>query len=284
MGSSDRARRATLSFFTRIPGPFASLMTEQPQLTSAFRAAFTAEADPSGTMRFDRFMELALYHPQLGYYRATARASALARDRIFSRRPRAVQFLANSLSRRVSNLLGSRVHPLITRSSRSAPKPATAYSNSVSHPFASARTCRLGEPLGYPAAASCFRTNYSTRNPSEIRSSVRLVGGISRAIARDVFEPRRGRTGTAPSELPRSGLTDTSSMHRWPPQPWPNASRASLGAGYSWPCDYGKTLAASSLRRVRTERPAPIFAINSPTTCSPGPVNRTSPATYVGIG
>ena len=39
------------------------------ELSEAFRAAFQAAADEFGVLRFDRFMQLALYHPTLGYYR-----------------------------------------------------------------------------------------------------------------------------------------------------------------------------------------------------------------------
>src|SRR5688500_9671104 len=37
--------------------------------SAEFLAVFRAHADESATMNFSRFMELALYHPQVGYYR-----------------------------------------------------------------------------------------------------------------------------------------------------------------------------------------------------------------------
>src|SRR5579885_2021385 len=38
-----------------------------------FVATFQREADRSGAMNYERFTELALYHPELGYYRRDRR-------------------------------------------------------------------------------------------------------------------------------------------------------------------------------------------------------------------
>ncbi len=48
-------------------------MPERTPPSPAFREAFLAAAGPGGAVRFDRFVELALYHPQCGYYTATRR-------------------------------------------------------------------------------------------------------------------------------------------------------------------------------------------------------------------
>src|SRR5438067_12548796 len=44
-----------------------------PTGSPEFAAVFRAHADSRGTMAFDRFMELALYHPEVGYYRRERR-------------------------------------------------------------------------------------------------------------------------------------------------------------------------------------------------------------------
>ncbi len=38
-------------------------------ISPEFAAVFRTQADASGVMSFARFMELALYHPEVGYYR-----------------------------------------------------------------------------------------------------------------------------------------------------------------------------------------------------------------------
>jgi len=56
-------------------------------LDPAFAAAFLAEAGDARTVRFDAFMRLALYHPELGYYR---------RDRLRVGRDRAADFYTST--------------------------------------------------------------------------------------------------------------------------------------------------------------------------------------------
>src|SRR5436190_23397240 len=44
-------------------------MGSSPVVSPEFLAVFRAQAGGSATMTFARFMELALYHPHVGYYR-----------------------------------------------------------------------------------------------------------------------------------------------------------------------------------------------------------------------
>jgi SAM-dependent MidA family methyltransferase len=52
-------------------------------ISPAFLAAFREQADADGTMSFARFMELALYHPGVGYYARPARRIGRDRDTDF---------------------------------------------------------------------------------------------------------------------------------------------------------------------------------------------------------
>src|SRR5688572_17507339 len=47
-----------------------SRLTSALPASPAFIAAFRAGANANGEMTFARFMEFALYHPEVGYYRA----------------------------------------------------------------------------------------------------------------------------------------------------------------------------------------------------------------------
>ena len=121
-------------------------MTEQPQLTSAFRAAFTAAADPSGTMRFDRFMELALYHPQLGYYRGDRSRIGFNEGSDFFTSTTSDPVFGELVVAACVDLLGSRSPADYTFVEIGA-ETSVGVLEHVLHPFASSRTCRLGQPL-----------------------------------------------------------------------------------------------------------------------------------------
>ena len=47
-----------------------------------FLAAFRAQANATGAMTFAQFMQLALYHPAVGYYRRDRARAHLARARV----------------------------------------------------------------------------------------------------------------------------------------------------------------------------------------------------------
>ena len=109
------------------------------------------------------------------------------------------------------------------------------------------------------------------------------MGGVSRSIVRDFFESNRTQRGCAV----RASLRVAGRIHHRcavaAAAPGRKHRRSSLGADCSWRA-ITENPGRSSLRRVRTVRPARTFAINSPTTCSPAPVNRTLRVTCVGIG
>jgi len=118
-------------------------------LAPEFEAAFRACADPDGTMSFDRFMELALYHPQLGYYRR-------GRPRV-GREPGTDFFTSTSSG----PLFGELVTAASVKRLRAAGRDPTAHTwveigaepggegvlTGVPHPFRSVQTIRLGEPV-----------------------------------------------------------------------------------------------------------------------------------------
>jgi SAM-dependent MidA family methyltransferase len=112
----------------------------------AFLAAFRAAAGSAGRLPFARFMELALYHPEAGYYRA-------ARERV-GRRP-GTDFITSAtvgslfgelVAAAATHLLGPDAAPRHTFVELGA-EPGRSVLAGVAHPFAAVRTVRLGDPI-----------------------------------------------------------------------------------------------------------------------------------------
>lgn len=113
-----------------------------------FLAIFRAQADSGGAMTFERFMELALYHPEVGYYRQ-------ARSRVGY--GAGTDFYTASTS---GPIFGELVAAACAKRLRTAGRDPTTHTfveigaetpsgilAEVGHPFGKALTLRLGEPL-----------------------------------------------------------------------------------------------------------------------------------------
>ncbi|MDO8543467.1 MAG: SAM-dependent methyltransferase [Opitutaceae bacterium] len=121
-----------------------SSATDSPA-TAAFVAVFHSQADARGTMPFARFMGLALYHPELGYYR---------RDRSRVGYGAGTDFFTASTS---SPVFGELVVAACTELLSDDPhgyefvelgaETAGGVLAGVAHPFAAARTIALGEAI-----------------------------------------------------------------------------------------------------------------------------------------
>jgi SAM-dependent MidA family methyltransferase len=115
----------------------------------AFLEAFRRRAATSGgALSFADFMELALYHPELGYYR---------RDRLRVGRTATTDFYTASSSGPLfgelicaacSQLIGDREPRTFTFVEIGA-EPGDGILAGVAHPFAAARTIRVGEPMRF---------------------------------------------------------------------------------------------------------------------------------------
>jgi SAM-dependent MidA family methyltransferase len=131
-----------------------------------FREILSAEADALGEVgvTFARFMELALFQPQLGYY---------ARDRQRVGRDRRSDFYtASSLGPVFGELIVAAAVQLL------GPRPAADHAfvdigaepgreilAGVAHPFGSSLTLRLGEPLTLPPRAVVFSNELFDAQP-----------------------------------------------------------------------------------------------------------------------
>src|SRR5581483_4648942 len=127
-------------------------MGSSPQSDAAaspqFLAVVRAHADATGAMPFARFMELALYHPDVGYYRQARERVGTARGTDF--------FTATTSGPIFGELVGAACATLLAAHGHDAraftfveigAEPGRDVLAGVAHPFAATRTIRVGEPL-----------------------------------------------------------------------------------------------------------------------------------------
>ena len=118
----------------------------RPPASPGFLAAFRAEADGTGAMTFARYMALALYHPQVGYYR---------RERTRVGRGPGTDFYTATTSGPIFGelIVAACVKLLRGREPRAhtfveiGAEPAGGVLAGVAHPFGTVRTVRIGEPI-----------------------------------------------------------------------------------------------------------------------------------------
>lgn len=143
----------------------------------AFAAAFRREAGPAGALRFDAFMRLALYEPDIGYYR---------RDRSRVGRDRSADFYtATSLGPVFGELVAAACAKLLREAGLDpashtfveiGAEPTGGVLAAVSgHPFANARTLRIGEPLQISGACVVFSNELFDAQPA--RRFIRRAAG-----------------------------------------------------------------------------------------------------------
>ncbi len=131
---------------TTPPRPTAAPATT---LDPAFRAAFDREAGMEGILRFDRFMNLALYDPRAGYYR---------RDRPRVGRSAGSDFYtATSLGSIFGELVAAACAHLLTAAGLDpaahtfvelgAEPSGGVLSGGAAHPFRAVKNIRVGEPI-----------------------------------------------------------------------------------------------------------------------------------------
>ena len=136
----------------------------------AFLAAFRARAGASGVLPFSDFMDLALYHPQVGYYR-------LARARV-GRGPGTDFVTATSAGPVFGELIVAacvallrgrdpRLFTFVEIGAEPAPDgaPAAGILAGVAHPFAATRTVSVGEPIALAGPRIVFANELLDAQP-----------------------------------------------------------------------------------------------------------------------
>lgn len=112
----------------------------------SFHEVFAQAAGPGGTLPFDRFSELALYHPDVGYYRRDKARVGTAPGTDFHTSSTVGPVFGRLVAAACECLAGAEVardHAFVEiGAERSA-----GVLDGIAHPFRDARTLRLGEPL-----------------------------------------------------------------------------------------------------------------------------------------
>lgn len=217
-------------------------MTDHRPLSDAFLDVFLAAADAGQTMAFDRFMELALYHPEVGYYRSDRKRIGFEKGTDF--------FTATTRSPVFGELIiGACTELLQPRSVGEfsfvevGAETAGGVLDGLAHPFASVKTCRIGEPLQLAGPCVVFSNELFDAQPfrrfiSRGNSWRELGVRCESSNLREVELPRL--TDISPDLLPEapSGyiidapLAATALARELAAQPW---------TGLFVACDYGKS-------------------------------------------
>jgi len=225
----------------------------------AFAALFCERAGAEGRMRFDQFMALALYHPQLGYYRQPRRRVGYGAGTDF--------FTASTSGPVFGELVCAAAKKLLADNGESAAdyvfveigaEPADGVGrgggvlSGVRHPFAGARTIRLGEAIASGGKCVVFSNElfdaqpfrrFVFRDGAWRELGVALDGGALREVewhalpARDFVTPGQPRFSSLPPRAPEGWRLDL---------PFASVGLAREVCAQPWrglfiACDYGKS-------------------------------------------
>jgi SAM-dependent MidA family methyltransferase len=131
-----------------------------------FLAVFRAHADTTGTMSFAQFMQLALYDPQVGYYRAERRRIGLGAETDF--------FTASTSNPVFGELVVAASIQLLRAAGRDPSRHAFieigaetpgGILESIEHPFAQRITKRIGDPLNFSGDCIVFSNELFDAQP-----------------------------------------------------------------------------------------------------------------------
>jgi SAM-dependent MidA family methyltransferase len=215
-------------------------MSEHPPLDQAFRGAFLNAADDSGAMRFDQFMALALYDEEFGYYRRNHPRIGFETGTDFFTSTSANPVFGELVVAACLDLLGARPPGEYSFVEIGAETKAGVL-DGVSHPFASARTHRLGQHLELTGRCIVFSNELFDAQP--FRRFVARSGGWKeyyvqvRHDSLELVERLTSPTSQLPSEWPHGYIIDApfesvTLAERIAAQPW---------TGLFVACDYGKS-------------------------------------------
>lgn len=113
-----------------------------------FMELFRAEAGPSGAMSFERFMQLALFHPELGYYRRQEPRVGYGEGTDFFTSSTSGPVFGEMVACACATLLTKRgLHPADYQFVEVGSESDGGILTGVAHPFGGATTLRLGSPL-----------------------------------------------------------------------------------------------------------------------------------------
>jgi SAM-dependent MidA family methyltransferase len=135
-----------------------------PPASPEFLAVFRAETGADGVMPFARFMELALYHPNVGYYRRGQPRVGCAEGTDFFTASSTGPLFGELVSAACVHLLGDR-NPRGYDFVEIGAEPGQSILAGVAHPFRQVRTLRLGDTLEIAGASVVFSNELFDAQP-----------------------------------------------------------------------------------------------------------------------
>jgi SAM-dependent MidA family methyltransferase len=151
-------------------------MTDSVQ--TGFSEEFRVRADAKGRVPFDRFMELALYHPSLGYYQKDRQRVGTAEGSDFVTATSTGTLFGELICAAAVNLLRARgANPADFEFVEIGAETDLGVLAGVAHPFATARTLRLGDSLKLSGRLVVFSNELLDAQPC--RRFLRRRGGWS---------------------------------------------------------------------------------------------------------
>lgn len=119
---------------------------EDTSLSPEFLAVLREQANSDGPMSFTRFMELALYHPQVGYYRRDQPRVGYAAGTDFFTASSSGPIFGELVAAACAKLLGEQ-DPRDYTFVEIGAEPENSVMAGVAHPFGAVHTLRIGEPI-----------------------------------------------------------------------------------------------------------------------------------------
>jgi SAM-dependent MidA family methyltransferase len=224
-----------------------SLPVPPPAASPEFREVFRRHADPAGAMTFARFMQLALYDAEVGYYRRARERVGYATGTDFFTASTSGQIFGELIAAASATLLGPARHVRDYTFVEIGAEPTDAAPGGVlagvAHPFGAVRTLRVGEPLTLGGPCVVFSNELFDAQPFQrfvFRAGAwRELGVMLRgdSLAEVAFPPASPQPTFLPPTAPEGYVIDapveaTALLNRIAAQPW---------SGLFIACDYGKS-------------------------------------------
>ena len=132
----------------------------------AFLAAFRERSGSGNRLRYSEFVQLALYHPTLGYYQQGRPRVGYGRGTDFYTASTSGAIFGELIVDAVASLLAEHgARPEHTTFVEIGAEPGTGVLRDVPHPFAAARTLRLGDPLKVEGSCVVFSNELFDAQP-----------------------------------------------------------------------------------------------------------------------
>lgn len=140
-------------------------MGSSSPVSSDFAAAFLARSGAAGVLTFAAFMELALFHPELGYYRRDKKRVGYARGTDFYTATTSGAVFGELVTAACVSLLGGEAAARDCIFVEIGAEPDGGVLTGVTHPFAATRTVRIGEPLALDGLCVVFSNELFDAQP-----------------------------------------------------------------------------------------------------------------------